>query len=87
MDARHIAEAKKFCEDIARLSDGEIACRLADIMSERVRWKDLFIPFAILHAAPYGKNYFGDGYLYPTHYDLLKEAGARMDDFKRASVD
>jgi len=31
----HIQEAKKFCEAIAMLSDGEIVCKLADLMAER----------------------------------------------------
>ena len=34
-DADFIAQAKKWCEDIARLSDGEIVCKLADIFAER----------------------------------------------------
>ena len=30
-----IAQAKKFCEGIAMLSDGEIVCKLADILAAR----------------------------------------------------
>jgi hypothetical protein len=34
-DADFIAQAKKWCEEIATLSDGEIVCKLADILAER----------------------------------------------------
>ena len=34
-DANFIAEAKKWCEDIATLSDGEIVCKLADLLAEK----------------------------------------------------
>ena len=38
--AYHIQEAKKFCETIAMLSDGEIVCKLADLMAERDAARD-----------------------------------------------
>lgn len=51
---------------------------------ELAQWKENFIPFAIVHAGQYGKDRYGkEGCLHFTHYDLLKEAGARLVDFTR----
>lgn len=50
---------------------------------ELAKWKSRFITFAVMHASIYGRDHYGDGCLHWTHYDMLKEAGARMDDFKR----
>lgn len=48
------------------------------------KWKQHFISFACVHAGQYGREHYGkEGCLHFTHYDLLKEAGARMDDFTR----
>ena len=55
----------------------------ADIEREVTRWKDLFVTFAIVHAGRYGEEHYGKGCMHFTHYDLLKEAGARLVDFKR----
>src|SRR3954466_11053969 len=38
------------------------------------------VEWARSHALP-------NGYLYPTHYDILAKAGARMDDFERAALE
>lgn len=69
-------------------ADAEFARRLErerdEARAEVEKWKHHFITFACIHAAAYGKEHYGDGYMHPAHYDLLKEAGARMDDFKRA---
>ena len=51
--------------------------------AEVKRWKELFVNFGVIHCANYGREHFGDGFMHPFHYDLLKEAGARMDDFKK----
>jgi len=51
---------------------------------EVAKWKNAFIPFAIVHAAEYGRSRFGkEGCLHFTHYDLLHEAGAKLDAFTR----
>lgn len=42
------------------------------------------VGFLAIWAVDYQKNYDLDG-LHPTHYDLMKKYGARMDDFKRAT--
>lgn len=34
-DARFIAEAKKWCEELGSLSDGEIVCKLADLLAQK----------------------------------------------------
>lgn len=62
-------------------------CDVARTLEREVkRWKEHFIPFAIIHAAGYGRDHYGEGCLHFTHYDLLAEAGARMDDFKRCGA-
>jgi hypothetical protein len=40
-------------------------------------------PWAVQYAKDFGLN---DGELHPAHYDLLRAAGARMDDFSRAAL-
>ena len=45
----------------------------------------------IAFCGPWAATYARDlglpsGHLHPTHYDILERAGARMDDFTRASV-
>jgi len=37
-------------------------------------------PMMVAYAKDHG---LPDGYLYSTHYDILKKAGARMTDFRR----
>lgn len=68
----------------------EVAIRqlgLGDIkalQNEVAKWKQNFIPFAVVHAGEYGKELYGkEGCLHFTHYDLLAEAGGRMDNFTR----
>jgi hypothetical protein len=62
----------------------DLHIELMDAREEVAKWKQNFIAFAIVHAGQYGKDHFGkEGRLHFLHYDLLKEAGARMDDFKR----
>ena len=43
------------------------------------------LPFLAIWAAQYQRDYKLDG-LHPTHYDLMVKYGARMDGFKRATV-
>lgn len=59
---------------------------LAEAGKEVARWKNHFIPFAVIHAKTYGRDHYGEGCLHFTHYDLLEAAGARMDDFKRCGA-
>lgn len=43
------------------------------------------IAFAGPHAVRYAEEFgLAKGELHPQHYDLLKDCGARMDDFRRA---
>lgn len=45
--------------------------------------------WVVTFLAPYAVNYSTDhgiDGLYPTHYDMLARCGARMVDFKRASI-
>ena len=49
-DADFIAQAKKWCEEIGSLSDGQIVCKLADILAERYaarieaeKWRDKWL--------------------------------------------
>lgn len=53
---------------------------------DKNKWKKAIIPFLAVHAAQYGKERFGEGCMIDSHYDLLKEAGARMDDFTRCDT-
>ena len=50
---------------------------------EVAKWKENFMPFALIHAARYGAERYGKDCIHFTHYDMLKEAGARLVDFKR----
>lgn len=62
----------------------DISKQIKALQAEVEVWKQRFIPFAIVHAGAYGKDLFKkDGCLYYKHYDMLKAAGARMDDFTR----
>lgn len=46
---------------------------------------DELVSFLVIWADRYQRDYGLDG-LHPVHYDLMKKYGARMDDFKRASL-
>ena len=50
---------------------------------EVARWKKNIIPFLAVHAGTYGRDHYGEGCMHFTHYDMLTEAGGRMDDFER----
>ena len=56
------------------------------IERDRDKWKKAIIPFLAVHAAQYGKERFGEGCMIDSHYDLLKDAGARIDDFTRCET-
>jgi hypothetical protein len=60
--------------------------QLQAALAEVERWKKNFLAFTIAHACQYGEEHHGKDCLHYTHYDLLKEAGARMDDFKRCGA-
>lgn len=61
----------------------EVERQKAAALSDVERWKKNFIPFAAMHASSYGRELYGEGCLHYTHFDMLEEAGARMDDFVR----
>lgn len=56
---------------------------------ENTRLKNLLLRtsgFVAVHADKWARERgFPEGHLHPKHYDLLKEMGARMDDFTRAA--
>ena len=54
-----------------------------NLVADVARWKKNIIPFLAVHAGTYGRDHYGEGCLHFTHYDMLAEAGGRMDDFKR----
>ena len=60
---------------------------VARLREEVKKWKQLFVNFAVIHCGQFGEQNFGKDYLHPLHYDLLKEAGARMVNFKRAEIE
>lgn len=43
------------------------------------------LPFLALWADQYRRDHDLDG-LHPVHFDLMEKYGARMDDFKRATI-
>lgn len=61
----------------------ELREKLAESDKEVARWKRAVIPFLAIYAAQYGKDIYGDNCMHCTHYDLLEEAGGRMDSYKR----
>jgi uncharacterized membrane protein len=65
-------------KDVENLRDAN-----AKLATEVEKWKMRFTAFAATQAADYGRDRYGEGCMHFTHYDLLKEAGARMDSFKR----
>jgi len=68
--------------------DAEIAALRAEnerLKAEIADLKISAIPFLALWAAQYQKLYELDGF-HPAHYDLLEKCGARMAEFKRASL-
>lgn len=72
---------------INRCADMEEYRKQRDELLDEVNlWKDRFVMFAIVHAAQWGRDHYGEGYLHPTHYNLLQEAGARLVDFKKGGV-
>jgi len=53
------------------------------LLEEVALWKKRIIPFLAVHAGNYGRDHYGENCLHFTHYDMLADAGGRMDDFKR----
>ncbi len=77
-NARHIAAA-----------DPSTLLRLLDALDEAERKMLDLACSVVAFGAPWAVEYaramgYPDGHLHPRHYDILKEAGARMDDFTRA---
>lgn len=60
------------------------ADEIQHLENEVARWKNNIIPFLAVHAGSYGSDHYGEGCMHYTHYDMLAEAGGRMDDFKRS---
>ena len=54
--------------------------------AEVEKWKSHFISMGAVAAQKYGAERFGENCLHYLHYDMLKEAGARMDDFHRCGT-
>ena len=60
-----------------------LICERDAAREEVARWKKNIIPFLAVHAGTYGRDHYGEGCMHYTHYDMLAEAGGRMDDVKR----
>lgn len=60
-----------------------LRARAVEMERENAEWKRRIIPFLAIHAANYGLDHYGEGCMHFTHYDMLAEAGGRVDDFKR----
>jgi hypothetical protein len=56
--------------------DAEIADLRTSVVAFGSAWA---VDYAAKHGLP-------SGHLHPTHYDILRKAGARMDDFTRAAL-
>lgn len=56
-------------------------------MTERKRKRPMheLVPFLAMWAVDYAKHHKLNG-LHPTHYDLMVKYGARMNDFRRATL-
>lgn len=61
----------------------DLRARAVEMEKENAEWKRRIIPFLAVHAANYGLDHYGMGCMHFTHYDMLAEAGGRVDDFKR----
>lgn len=72
-DAGFIAQAKKWCEDLGNLSDGEIVCKLADLLAEKYAALSLL---AELHAALVQYEGDVDGDAPSEHRRMMKRAAA-----------
>lgn len=71
------------------IRDSEWSLLVAEIDALRAQTKDLKLsvvafcgPWAVAHAQAAG---LPSGHLHPRHFDILRDAGARMDDFVRAA--
>lgn len=65
----------------------DILTRLTRAEAEREELCRLVVAFAGPHAARYAEEFgLAPGELHPRHYDILERCGARMDDFRRATV-
>ena len=64
--------------------DPGITMAECDAMYRRKKSAHELVPFLAVWAVKYQEDYRLNG-LHPTHYDLLKKYGARMDSFTRAT--
>lgn len=78
-----LAESIVSQDGVANAAIREAGQRITELSAEVERWKDNFIPFLAVHAGNYGREHYGEGCMHYAHYDMLAEAGGRMDDFKR----
>lgn len=60
--------------------------KIIGLEAEVAKWKSHFIALGAVTAQKYGAGRFGENCLHYLHYDMLKEAGARMDDFHRCGA-
>ena len=65
----------------------EVKTALSRLSEENESLKSSVIAFAGPWAAEWAEMHeLPKGHLHPTHYDLLKSCGARMDDFTRTTL-
>ena len=61
--------------------------KITELEAEVAKWKSRFISLGAAAAQRYGTERWGDNCLHYLHYDMLEQAGARMDDFCRCGDD
>jgi hypothetical protein len=88
-----VRDLRQHAQDLAARCGGPLAGhRPEDFLAgqaaaeiERLTWLvESLVPFLAIWAEQYAREHHLDG-MSPSHYDLLKAAGARMDDFRRAT--
>lgn len=67
--------------DEARRAAKKLAAEVIDLKTNVIAFG---MPWAVSYASAFGLPY---GHLHPTHYDILLNAGARMDEFIRADIE
>src|ERR1700678_2959402 len=79
--------------DLRLLNKAQLIERVEELLvaedlhvAEITRLREEVVTFCGPWAASYAKDFgLPDGHLHPTHYDILENAGARMDDFTRGA--
>ena len=71
----------------AKLFERGVECGRKEAAKEIERLREIVVSFCAPWAVTYAKDAgLPNGHIYPTHYDILKECGARMVSFTRAEI-